>query len=187
MKTLTALLSMAAVVVTAGNPPKTGVVDINEITKKYNKAVEQQASIQKSVDAGKVTLQDKLDEVQRLKEDLVDTQKRAQSPLLSESGKQQIAGEFKVKEEQFRQKYTALQQLDQEVGKTIQGRIQEMSRALDADIRPAVEKIAKSKGLEVILPKGGLLYSDASLDITDAVIAELNANYKSGAPSPAAK
>jgi Skp family chaperone for outer membrane proteins len=62
-----------------------------------------------------------------------------------------------------------------------------MSRALDADIRPAVEKIAKSKGLYVILPKGGLLYSDASLDITDAVVAELNANYKSGAPSPAAK
>lgn len=187
MKTLTAFLTLVAAVAAAGNPPKVGIVDINEITKKYNKAIEQQASIQKSVDAAKVSVQEKVDEVQKLQDDLKDTQKRAQSPLLSDSGKQQIAAEFKVKEETFRQKYTQLQQLDQEARNTIQGRVQEMGRALDADIRPAVEKIAKSKGLDLVLPKGGVLYGDASLDITDAVVAELNANYKSDAPKPAAK
>lgn len=187
MKTITAFLTLVAAVAAAGNPPKVGTVDINEITKKYNKAIEQQASIQKSIDAAKSSVQEKVDEVQKLQEDLKETQKRAQSPLLSDSGKQQIAAEFKVKEETFRQKYGQLQQLDAEARNTIQGRVQEMGRALDADIRPAVEKIAKSKGLDLVVPKGAVLYSDASLDITDAVIADLNASYKSDAPKPAAK
>lgn len=187
MKTLTAFLSLVAAVVAAGNPPKVGVVDINEITAKYNKAIEQKASIQKSVDAAKASLQEKADELQKLQEDLKETQKRAQSPLLSDSGKQQIAAEFKVKQETFQQKYGQFQQLDQEASKTIQGRVQEMGRALDADVRPAVEKVAKSKGLDVVLPKAALLYNDNALDITEAVIADLNANYKSDAPKPAGK
>ncbi len=187
MKTITAFLTLVAAVAAAGNPPKVGTVDIAEVTKKYNKAVEQQASIQKSIDAAKVSVQEKVDEVQKLQEDLKETQKRAQSPLLSDAGKQQIASEFKVKEDTFRQKYTQLQQLDQDARNTIQGRVQEMSRGLDADIRPAVEKVAKAKGLDLILPKGAVLYSDNALDVTAAVIAELNANYKSDAPKPAAK
>ena len=187
MKTITAFLTLVAAVAAAGNPPKVGTVDIAEITKKYNKAIEQQASIQKSVDAAKVSVQEKVDEVQKLQDDLKETQKRAQSPLLSDSGKQQIAAEFKVKEDTFRQKYAQLQQLDQDARNTIQSRVQEMSRGLDADIRPAVEKIAKAKGLDLVIPKGTAIYSDASLDITEAVVAELNANDKPDAPKPAAK
>lgn len=187
MKTLTAFLTLVAAVAAAGNPPKVGTVDIAEITKKYNKVVEQQASIQKSAEAAKAAVQEKVDEVQKLQEDLKDTEKRAQSPLLSDSGKQQLAAEFKVKSDTFRQKYAQLQQLDAEAGKTIQGRIQEMGRALDAELRPAVEKIAKAKGLDLVIPKGTAIYSDASLDITEAVVAELNANYKPDAPKPAAK
>ena len=93
--------------------------------------------------------------------------------------------ELRTKEETFRQRYTALQQLDQEATRTIQGRVQEMQRAIDADLRPAVEKIAKAKGLDLVLAKGATLYSATSLDITEAVLAELNANYKTTAPKDA--
>lgn len=185
MKPFLALLALAATL--SANPPKVGVVDTAEVSKKYNKAVEQQASIQKSIDNAKVAVQEKVDEVQRLQADLQETQKRAQSPLLSDSGKQQISQELRGKEDTFRQRYTALQQLDQEARSTIQGRVQEMSRSLDADLRPAVEKVAKAKGLQLVVPKGGTFYADASLDITEAVVAELNANYKPSAPAaPAA-
>lgn len=187
MKTLTTFLTLVAAVAAAGNPPKVGTVDLAEVAKKYTKVVEQQASIQKSAEAAKAALQEKADELQKLQEDINETVKRAQSPLLSDSGKQQLAAELKVKQDTGRQRYAQFQQLDAEAGKTLQGRIQEMSRALEADLRPAVEKIAKAKGLDVVLPKAGLLYGDASLDITDAVVAELNANYKPDAPKPAAK
>jgi Skp family chaperone for outer membrane proteins len=183
MKLLTAFLALAAAVASA-NPPKVGVVDYAEINKRYNKAVEQQASIQKSIDNAKVAVQEKVDEVQKLQADLQETQKRAQSPLLNDSGKQQVVAELRSKEDTFRQRYGALQQLDQEARNTIQGRVQEMQRAIEADLRPAVEKIAKAKGLELVLAKGGTLYAGASLDITEAVLTELNANYKA---APAAK
>lgn len=186
MKTLTAFLALAAAVATA-NPPKVGTVDYAEINKKYNKAIEQQASIQKSIDNAKIAVQEKVDEVQKLQADLQETQKRAQSPLLNEAGKQQVVTELRAKEETFRQRYGALQQLDQEARNTIQGRVQEMQRGIEADLRPAVEKIAKSKGLDLVLAKGTTLYAAASLDITEAVLAELNANYKPAAPAaPAA-
>lgn len=186
MKLPSLLLALVAAVASA-NPPKVGIVDLGEIRSKYNKAVEQQASIQKSIDNAKVAVQEKVDEVQRLQADLQETQKRAQSPLLSDSGKQQIAQELRTKEETFRQRYAALQQLDQEARNTIQGRVQEMGRAVDADLRPVVEKVAKAKGLQLILPKGAVLFNDNALDVTEAVIAELNANYKAAPPAPAAK
>jgi Skp family chaperone for outer membrane proteins len=181
MKPFVALLALAATL--SANPPKVGIVDAAEISKKYTKAIEQQGSIQKSIDNAKVAVQEKVDEVQRLQADLQETQKRAQSPLLSDSGKQQITQELRGKEETFRQRYTALQQLDQEARTTIQGRVQEMSRAIDADLRPAVEKVAKAKGLQLVLPKGAAFYADGSLDITEAVLAELNANHKPAAPA----
>ncbi len=186
MKLPSLLLALVAAVASA-NPPKVGIVDLGEIRSKYNKAVEQQASIQKSIDNAKVAVQEKVDEVQRLQADLQETQKRAQSPLLSDSGKQQIAQELRTKEETFRQRYAALQQLDQEARNTIQGRVQEMGRAVDADLRPVVEKVAKAKGLQLILPKGAVLFNDNALDVTEAVIAELNASYKAAPPAPAAK
>ena len=187
MKLLTASLALAASVLSAANPPKVGTVDLAEVSKKYSKSVEQQGSIQKSIDNAKVAVQEKVDEVQRLQADLQETQKRAQSPLLSDSGKQQIAQELKVKEDTFRQRYAALQQLDQEARTTIQSRVQEMSRAIEADLRPAVEKVAKAKGIDLVVPKGNALYADAGLDITEAVVAELNANYKPAAPAEAPK
>lgn len=186
MKLSSLLLALVAAVASA-NPPKVGIVDLGEIRNKYNKAVEQQASIQKSIDNAKVAVQEKVDEVQRLQADLQETQKRAQSPLLSDSGKQQITQELRTKEETFRQRYAALQQLDQEARNTIQGRVQEMGRAVDADLRPVVEKVAKAKGLQMILPKGAVLFNDATLDVTDAVVAELNTSYKSAPPAPAPK
>ena len=186
MKTLIACLSLAAAAALA-NPPKVGTIDYAEIAKKYTKATEQRASIDKSVENAKTAVQEKVDEVQRLQADLQETQKRAQSPLLSDSGKQQIAQELRGKEDTFRQRYAALQQLDQEARTTIQGRVQEMGRSIDADLRPAIEKVAKAKGLQLVVPKGGTYFADSSLDITEAVVAELNANYKPAAPAEAPK
>jgi len=188
MKTLIACLSLAAAAALA-NPPKVGVVDYAEVGRKYTKATEQRASIDKSVENAKNAVQEKVDEVQRLQADLQETQKRAQSPLLNETGKQQVIAELRGKDETFRQRFAALRQLEQEANNTIQGRLQEMQRAIDADVRQASEKIAKAKGLDLVLAKGATVYSAASLDITEAVLAELNANYKpSAAPAaPAAK
>ena len=48
------------------------------------------------------------------------------------------------------------------------------------------EKVAKDKGLQLVLPKAVAFVADDSLNVTADVIKELNDNYKSAAPAPAA-
>ena len=46
--------------------------------------------------------------------------------------------------------------------------------------------VAKDKGLQLVLPKAVAFVADDSLNVTADVIKELNDNYKSAAPAPAA-
>jgi outer membrane protein len=53
-------------------------------------------------------------------------------------------------------------------------------------IRAAVEKVASTKGLEIVLDaaSGFLVYADRTLDLTPDVLTELNSKSKSGTQSP---
>ncbi len=57
-----------------------------------------------------------------------------------------------------------------------------MNKQIVADARVQAEKVAKAKGLNLIIGKAPVLFSDASLDVTDDVVKELNAAYKASAP-----
>ena len=64
-----------------------------------------------------------------------------------------------------------------------------MNKQILADARTQAEKVAKAKGLQLVLGKSQAFFADASLDITQDVLKELNADYKAStlaAPAPAA-
>jgi Skp family chaperone for outer membrane proteins len=74
----------------------------------------------------------------------------------------------------------------QEVWGTNGRATQENARATDeivALVRRAVEKIAGSKGIDLVFDaaSGFILYADKNLDITNEVLAELAANAAAGA------
>ena len=50
-------------------------------------------------------------------------------------------------------------------------------------MRRAVEKVAGQRGLQLVLDASGgfIIYADKSLDLTNEVLAELNANAAAGA------
>jgi outer membrane protein len=184
MKSFFLALAFAAVTLRAA-APNIGVVDAEEVMKKYGKAVAIQGEIQKSKDAAQAAINERGKEVEGMIAELQAIQKRGQSPLLSEAGKKSVQAELQSKSEVFQQRRGELEKFIQEANATIQQRQAEMTKTIGAEVRGEVEKISKVKSLQLVLPKGVSLYTDASLDITDEVIKVLNDGYKP-APAPVA-
>ncbi len=184
MKILSAFLLLAAAPVFAA-APNVGVVDVAEVMAKYNKAIETKAGIDKSVQSSRDAVAEREKELQTLRADLESTVKRSQDPILNEAGKRSLQSEAQVKQGAFQQRQNEYVQFVQSAQGTIQQRVQEMERQVVSDIRAQAEKIAKDKGLQLVVPKAVTFFVDGSLDITGDVIKALNDGYKSAAPAPA--
>ena len=184
MKSFFALLLASASVFAA--TPSIGIVDEQEIFKKYAKATDLQAEIRKSEEAAQASVNERIKAVELLQAELQSIDKRAQDPMLSENGKKAVGAEFQQKNATFQQRRTELQNFVTEARNTIQQRVGELNKQIIADARAQAEKVAKAKGLNLIIGKAPVLFSDASLDVTDDVLKELNAAYKATAPVVAA-
>jgi len=183
MKSFFALLLASASVFAAA--PNIGLLDEQEVFKKYAKAVELQADIRKSEDSAQASVGERVKVVEQLQADLVGIQKRGQDPMLSENGKKAVEAEFQQKSATFQQRRAELQNFVNEARGAIQQRVGELNKQILADARAQTEKVAKAKGLQLVLGKSQAYFSDASLDITEDVLKELNSAYKAAAPASA--
>lgn len=184
MKTLSALILLVTAPAFAA-APNVGVVDVAEVMTKYNKAIETKAGIDKSVQTTRDAVAEREKELQTLRNDFESTVKRSQDPILNEAGKRSLQSEAQIKQGAFQQRQNEYVQFVQSAQGTIQQRVQEMERQVVADVRVQAEKIAKDKGLQLVIPKAVTFFNDTSLDITADVIKALNDAYKSAAPAPA--
>jgi len=180
MKSFFALLLASASVFAA--TPSIGIVDEQEIFKKYVKATDLQAEIRKSEESAQASVNERIKAVEQLQAELQSIDKRGQDPMLSENGKKAVGAEFQQKNVTFQQRRAELQNFVNEARNTIQQRVGELNKQIIADARAQSEKVAKAKGLNLIIGKAPVLFSDASLDVTEDVLKELNAAYKATAP-----
>ena len=180
MKSFFALLLASASVFAAA--PNVGIVDDQEIFKKYAKATDLQAEIRKSEESAQASVNERIKAVEQLQTELQGIDKRGQDPMLSENGKKAVLAEFQQKNATFQQRRAELQNFVNEARNAIQQRVGEMNKQIIADARVQAEKVAKAKGLNLVIGKAPVLFSDASLDVTEDVIKELNAAYKASAP-----
>jgi Skp family chaperone for outer membrane proteins len=183
MKSFFALLLASAPVFAAA--PNIGLLDEQEVFKKYAKAVELQADIRKSEESAQASVGERVKVVEQLQTDLVGVQKRGQDPMLSENGKKAVEAEFQQKSATFQQRRAELQNFVNEARGAIQQRVGELNKQILADARVQAEKVAKAKGLQLVLGKSQAYFSDSSLDITEEVLKELNSAYKAAAPAVA--
>ena len=184
MNSFFALLLASASVFAA--TPNIGIVDEQEIFKKYAKATDLQAEIRKSEESAQASINERVKAVEQLQSELQAIDKRAQDPMLSENGKKAVGAEFQQKSATFQQRRAELQNFVNEARNTIQQRVGELNKQVIADARAQAEKVAKAKGLNLIIGKAPVLFSDASLDVTEDVLKELNGAYKASAPAAAA-
>ena len=180
MKSFFALLLASASVFAAA--PNVGLIDEQEIFKTYAKSADMQAEIRKSEESAQASVGERVKVVEQLQADLVAAQKRGQDPMLSENGKKAVEAELQQKNGVFQQRRAELQNFVNEARGAIQQRVGEMNKQIVADARVQAEKVAKAKGLNLIIGKAPVLFSDGSLDVTEDVIKELNIAYKASAP-----
>ncbi|MEY3548824.1 MAG: hypothetical protein RLZZ552_1192 [Verrucomicrobiota bacterium] len=183
MKSFLALLLASASAFAAA--PNVGLLDEQEVFKKYAKAVDLQAEVRKSEESAQASVGERSKAVEQLQTELVAVQKRGQDPMLSENGKKAVDAEFQQKLATFQQRRAELQNFVNEARGAIQQRVGEMNKQILADARIQAEKVAKAKGLQLVLGKGQAFFVDASLDITEDVLKEMNAAYKAAAPAVA--
>jgi Skp family chaperone for outer membrane proteins len=183
MKSFFALLFVSASVYAAA--PNVGFIDEQEILKKYGKALELQADMRKSEESAQANVNERLKIVEQLQTELLGIQKRGQDPMLSENGKKTVEAEFQQKRGLFQQRNAELQSFASEANRAIQQRVGEMNKQIFTDVRDQAQKVAKVKGLQLVLGKAQILFADSSLDITEDVLKELNAAHKAAAPAPA--
>ena len=186
MKSFFALLLASASIYAAA--PNVGLLDEQEVFKKYAKAVDLQAEVRKSEESAQASIGERGKAVEQMQTELVAVQKRGQDPMLSENGKKAVDAEFQQKLATFQQRRAELQNFVNEARGAIQQRVGEMNKQILADARAQAEKVAKAKGLQLVLGKGQAFYADPSLDVTADVLKELNAAYKASLPvaAPAA-
>lgn len=104
-------------------------------------------------------------DLKRMEEDL-----GKQASVLSAAAK-------KDREEQFRRRAIDYQRKVNELNREIQEKQQELLEAFRGRVDKVAAKVAQRMGLLVVLQKGKnsfTIYSDASLDVTQAVIDEVN-------------
>ena len=181
MKSFFTLLLASASVYAAA--PNVGFIDEQEVLKKYGKALELQADMRKSEESAQANVNERLKIVEQLQTELLGIQKRGQDPMLSENGKKTVEAEFQQKRGLFQQRNAELQSFASEANRAIQQRVGEMNKQIFTDVRDQAQKVAKVKGLQLVLGKAQILFADSSLDITEDVLKELNAAHKAAAPA----
>ena len=151
-----------------------GYIDSGRIWNEFKLAQEAQQRFDRQVQGWRDEAAEKEKVVTQLRNEV-----RDQSPVLSALKRQE-------KETALQNAISEYERFIQEVWGTNGRATQENARATDEIVtlvRRAVEKIAGSKGIELVLDaaSGYILYADKNLDMTNEVLAELTANAATGA------
>jgi outer membrane protein len=172
---LAVLLALAALHATpAGAQTRMGYIDSGRIWNEFRLAQEAQQRFDRQVQGWRDEAAEKERVVTELRKEV-----RDQSPVLSALKRQE-------KESALQRAISEYESFIQEIWGTNGRATQENARATEeivALVRRAVEKIAGSKGIDLVLDaaSGFILYADKNLDMTNDVLAELAANAAAGA------
>ncbi len=147
----------------AGNE-KYAFVDVAKLFDNYQKTKDQDKTLQ---DSGKKQ-EEKRDalvyDIRQLKDELA---------LMN--------GDMKnKKQELLEQKIQGLQDFDRNVKKDIDEARSKVVREIFSDLDSAIKSYAEKNGITMVFNEKALLYRDDKLAATDAILAELNKNYKPG-------
>jgi len=108
----------------------------------------------------------------------VDMQRALDNHPRKTSSEQALQEFFQAKQREFQQRAKSLgpvqrQELDRQLQQQFVQKREELLSGLDKDIRAAVEKVGRDRGVSIVLDRTVVLYG--GVDLTDAVIAQLAA------------
>ena len=152
------ILLLVPFVVCAGNI-KIGVVDFQKVLTLSKKGKDAKAKLDKEYEAKKKEIDAKKAEVDALRSQL-----EKQGSLLSEKARLE-------KEKEYRRKLRELQAMIQEAKIELARKEQELTNKILRELIREVQEFGRKNGYTLIIEKrGGIIYSDPSVDLTNQII-----------------
>ncbi len=199
IKTLTAVgaFCAASLFAHAQAGPKIAIIDIAKIYDSHYETVAQNSKLK--MDAQKV--QEQIDLMNKEGESLVEQYKglqdQAKDPTATNEAKAKIQAEANDIGRQIQQKQKDITDLSTQARDKFRQRMETFRTAMLQQITRIATEVAKQNGATLLIDKSGptligippVIYADASYEITDQVMAEINRQRPAGAtdaaPAPA--
>lgn len=162
----------------AQKTPMVLTVNMGELYQNYWKAQENDEKFQSSVDNAQQEIQAMIEEGMGLASELQELQGKINNPALTEDARERFTAEAQEKAKLIREKEAEVNTYRQKTDRTLQQRRQNIIELHVSEIREVVIQMAKDKGADLVLNTGGMtvVYYDESFDITQEVLAKLNAD-----------
>ena len=191
LKRLLAVATVAASVASAGAAAelKIATVDLDKVFTAHPKTQAAEAELKKSEDGVQEEMDQIVAEGRALQEEVAKLREAAKNPLLTEEARLQ-------KRDEAEEKLTELQEFELRARRTQETKLKQMrekvlkSRQTIVDeLMAAVNHFAEAGGYDLVLDKSGMTmnavpmvaYSNPALDVTDKLIAYLQATAKTAA------
>ena len=188
-----AVAGIAATAAQAQSAQKIMVVDIAKVYESHYKTAEQNALFQVDQKKASEELQRRAKEIDGVVAELKDMEEQLQNPVTTDEAKKKIQEEGAKKLQDLQGKQREAQGMQSNLQRLFQERIGQFRALLLDEISKVAADVAKKKGATFLVDKSGpsvigvpvFLYTDASVEITDAVIAEINASKPASSAAPA--
>lgn len=188
LKKITLILGMLALAAGSVFAEAKNVVtlDLNKVLETFSKTVAVKQEVESAAKEAEALQKIRIDEFQKLREKLnaaVSTAESARNnPTLSKKAAADAEAEAKKLYGEVVKAEQSLRQSQQETRELLQNQFaQKTNVILEQDVLPRIKEIAKARGAEIVLnARVGIIFAEASVDITQALIDRLEADF----PSP---
>jgi outer membrane protein len=173
--------------------PKILIVDLGAVFQGHYKTAEQQVIMQTQAQKAEQDLGALNKEIDALVTQYKDIVEQAKNPAISADARTKAETDAQKKGEEIRAKQQDAQNFVNSTRRSLQDKSQNFQNVLLDEITKVASDIAKKKGANLLLNKQAAVFADASYDISDEVLAEVNKGKpassatSSAAPAPAAK
>jgi len=152
---------------------KIGFVNLQQAVSEVDEGKAARDALKKEFEQKQKTLDDKQNELKRLKEDL-----EKQMVVMSEEAKREKAMEFERKVNEMQQVYVQMQ-------KDLSDREREMMKVIFDKMEAVIKDIAQAEGYAYVFEQqnAGLIVAPPSANMTNELVRRYNAKYKGTAPA----
>lgn len=178
MKKFTTVIIASLLIATglfAQKTPVVGVVDVQRVLADYAAF---QAAVEK-VKGSVAPVEEEMKKMQANIEQIVTEgraiETKAKNPAASDEARAEAQAQVGALQQQLQKSQVELQQFRQQAQQLAQQGQQQELAPLQAKAVEAVKTVAEDKGIDLVVPKNAVIYSSDTLEISDSVIAVLNA------------
>jgi outer membrane protein len=188
-----AAFGASALLSQAQTAPKILVVDIGKVFQSHYKTAEQDEKMKAMQQKAEQDLGALNKEVNDLVAKYRESDEQSKNPAITKDAQAKAQAETEKIGQTIQGKQQEAQAFVMNTRRTLGELQQNFQNLMLEEITKIATDIAKKKGATLLLPKGTIVYSDASYEITDDVLAEINRTKPASvaapvaAPAPAAK